>query len=143
MMNLSSFFDSLPFFFPSSIPCSFLSLPPSLSPTLQKICLCCATTHFQKATYRSMKLLLQIMNLNAEPKKYLTSNTMYKIMCVFTYTYSQNTTICQIVLICNKQHYVIYNYVFRPCKRAIIRLFTEPSSRLHNTSLGGTRSRLT
>ena len=53
-------------------------------------------------------------------------------LCVFTYTYSQNTTICQIVLICNKQHYVIYNnYMFRPCKRAIIRLFTEPSSRLN------------
>ena len=77
---------------------------------------------------------------------YYFSNTMYKIMCVFTYTYSQNTTICQIVLICNKQHYVVYNnYMFRPCKRAIIRLFTEPSSRLHNRSLGrgGTRSPLT
>jgi len=26
---------------------------------------------------------------------------MYKIMCVFTYTYSQNTTVCQIVSLCN------------------------------------------
>jgi len=50
---------------------------------------------------------------------------MYKIMCVFTYTHSQNTTICHIVSLCNKQQYVIYNYMFRPCKRAIIRLFTE------------------
>jgi len=66
---------------------------------------------------------------------------MYKIMCVFTYIYihSQNITICQRVLICNKQHYVIYNnYMFRPCKRAITRLLTEPSSILHNRSLGGT-----
>jgi hypothetical protein len=30
----------------------------------------------------------------AEPssREFLPSNTMYKIMCVFTYTYSQNTT---------------------------------------------------
>ena len=27
--------------------------------------------------------------------------------------------------------------MFRPCKRAIFRMFTEPSNRLHNTSLGG------
>ena len=33
----------------------------------------------------------------------------------------KNTTICQIVSLCNKQHYVIYNYMFRPCKWAIIR----------------------
>ena len=51
------------------------------------------------------------------------NNTIYKIMCVFTYTYSQYTTICQIVSLCNKQHYIIYNnYMFRPCKWAIIRL---------------------
>ena len=67
------------------------------------------------------------------------TNTMYKIMCIFTYTYSQNTTICQILSLSNKQHYVIYNYMFRPCKRAIFRLFTELSSRLHNRSLGGGR----
>ena len=68
------------------------------------------------------------------------NNTMYKIMYILTYTYSQNTTFCQIVSLCNKQHYVIYNnYMFRPCKRAIIRLFTETSIRLHNRSLGGGR----
>ena len=61
-------------------------------------------------------------------------------MCVFTYTYIQNTTICQIVSLSNKQQYIIYNnYMFRPCKRTVIRLFTEPSSRLHNRSLGGGR----
>ena len=64
-------------------------------------------------------------------------NNRQNYSSVFTYTYSQNTTICQIVSLCNKQHYIIYNYMFRPCKRAIIRLFTEPSSRLHNRSLGG------
>jgi len=32
---------------------------------------------------------------------------------------------------------VIYNnYMFRPCNLAIIRLFTESSSRLHNKNLG-------
>ena len=70
----------------------------------------------------------------------LSQYAVYKIMCVFTCTYSQNTKICPIVSLCNKQHYEIYNYMFRPCKRAIIRLFTKPSSRLHNRSLGGTRS---
>jgi hypothetical protein len=67
---------------------------------------------------------------------------MYIIMCVFRYTCSQKHNKCQMVSLCKKQHYVIYtNYIFRPCKRAIIRLFTEPASRLHNRSLGGeTRS---
>ena len=47
----------------------------------------------------------------------------------------KNTTICQIVSLCNKQHYVIYNnYMFRPCKWAIIRLFLEPVSWLYNRS---------
>ena len=63
---------------------------------------------------------------------------MYIIMCVFTYTCVKNTTICQIVSLCNKQHYVIYNnYRFQPCKRAIIRLFVEPVSRLYNRSWRG------
>jgi hypothetical protein len=35
-------------------------------------------------------------------------------------------TICQIVSLCNIQQCVIYNYMFRPCKRAIFRLFLEP-----------------
>jgi hypothetical protein len=39
-------------------------------------------------------------------------NTMYIIMCLFTYTCSQNTTVCQMVSLCNMQHYVIYNYMF-------------------------------
>ena len=41
------------------------------------------------------------------------------------------------VSLCNMQHYVIYNYIFRPCKWAIIRLFVEPLSWLYNRSLGG------
>jgi len=41
-------------------------------------------------------------------------------------------------------HYTIYNnYMFRPCKWAIIRLLVEPVSWLYNRSLGGTRSRFT
>jgi len=35
----------------------------------------------------------------------------------------------------NNQHYVMYNYMFRPCKWAIIRLFVEPVSWLYNRSL--------
>jgi hypothetical protein len=50
-------------------------------------------------------------------------------MCVFTYTCSKKHNSFQIVSLCNKQHYVIYNnYMFRPCKWAIIRLFVEPVS---------------
>jgi len=65
-------------------------------------------------------------------------------MCVFTYTCSQSTTIFQMVSLCNMQQYVIYNYMFRPRKWAIIRVFVEPVSWLYNRSLGGwTRSRLT
>jgi len=46
--------------------------------------------------------------------------------------------ISQIVSLYHKQHYVIYNnYMFRPCKRTIIRLFTETSNRIHNRNLGG------
>jgi len=39
---------------------------------------------------------------------------------------SKNTTICQMISLCNMQHYVIYSYMFWPCKWAIIRLFVEP-----------------
>ena len=39
--------------------------------------------------------------------------------------------------LCNMQHYVTYNYMFRSCKWAIIRLFVEPVSWLYNRSLGG------
>jgi hypothetical protein len=46
-------------------------------------------------------------------------------------------TVCQIVSQCNIQHYVIYSYMFRPCKRAIIRLFLEPVIGLYNRSMGG------
>ena len=55
-------------------------------------------------------------------------------LCVYSYIHTVKTQqISQILSLYNKQHYVIYNnYMFRPCKRAIIRLFTEPSSRLHN-----------
>ena len=56
----------------------------------------------------------------------------------------KNTTICQMESLCNMQHYVIYNYVFRLCKWAIIRLFVEPVRWLYNRSFGGgERSRLT
>jgi hypothetical protein len=41
------------------------------------------------------------------------------------------------VSLCNIQHYVIYSYMFRPCKRAIIRLFPEPVIGLYNSSMGG------
>ena len=56
-------------------------------------------------------------------------------LCVYSHIHTVKTQqICQIVLLYNKQHYVTYNYMFRPCKRAIIRLLTEPSSRLHKNS---------
>jgi len=43
----------------------------------------------------------------------------------------------QVVSPYNKQHYIIYNnYMFWPCKLAIIRLFTEPPIILHSRSLG-------
>ena len=49
----------------------------------------------------------------------------------------KNTTICQMVSLCNIQHYVMYNYIFRPCKWAIIRLFVEPEGWVCNRSLEG------
>ena len=69
-------------------------------------------------------------------------NTMY-IIVLYTHIHAvKNTTICQMVSLCNIQHYVIYNYMFRPCKWAIIRLFVEPVSWIYNRNLeGGTRSR--
>jgi hypothetical protein len=67
-----------------------------------------------------------------------------KIQCIKLCVYShihvhivKTQQISKIISLYNKQHYVIYNYMFRPCKRAIIRLFTEPSSRLHKRNLGG------
>ena len=44
-------------------------------------------------------------------------------MCIFTYICSQKKQ--QFV---RWYHYVIYNYMFRPCKWTIIRLFVEPVS---------------
>jgi hypothetical protein len=35
-------------------------------------------------------------------------------------------TVCEVVSLCNIQQYVQNNYMFRPCKRAIFRLFLEP-----------------
>ena len=50
-------------------------------------------------------------------------------LCVYSHINAVKTQqISQILSLYNKQHYVIYNnYMFRPYKRAIIRLFTEPS----------------
>jgi hypothetical protein len=60
------------------------------------------------------------------------------ILCVYLHINAvKNTTICQMISLCNTQHYVIYNYMFRPCKWAIIRLFLEPVSRLYPKSMGG------
>ena len=65
------------------------------------------------------------------------NNTMY-ILCIYWHIHTvKNTTIYQMVSLCNMQHYVIYNHMFRPCKWAIIRLFVEPVSWLYNRSLGG------
>jgi hypothetical protein len=60
-------------------------------------------------------------------------------MCIYFYIRAVKTqaTICQIVSLCNIQEYVTYNYMFRPCKRAIIRLFLEPVTGLYNRSMGG------
>jgi hypothetical protein len=68
-----------------------------------------------------------------------------KSRLTYIYTQSKNTTICQMVSLCNIQHYIIYNYMFRPCNWAIIRLFVEPVSWLYRRSLrgGGTGSLLT
>jgi len=44
------------------------------------------------------------------------------IHCVYIYIYMQSKT-QQFV---REWHYVIYNYMFRPCKWVIIRLFVEP-----------------
>jgi hypothetical protein len=58
-------------------------------------------------------------------------------LCVYSHIHTVKTQqISQIVSLYNKQNYVIYNnYMFRPCKRAIIRLFTEPSSRLYSLGI--------
>jgi hypothetical protein len=70
----------------------------------------------------------------------------YSKICIYFHICAVKTqqTICQIVSLCIIQHYVIYNCMFRPCKRAIIKLFLEPVIGLYNRSMeGGTRSRLT
>jgi hypothetical protein len=58
-------------------------------------------------------------------------------MCIYCHIRAVKTqqTICQIASLCNIQHYVIYNYMFRPCKKAIIRLFLEPVIGLYNTPI--------
>jgi len=70
---------------------------------------------------------------------------MQCIMCIYLHTHAvKNTTICQMVSLCNMRQNVIYNYMFRPCKWTIIRLFVEPVRWLYSRSLvGGTRSCLT
>jgi hypothetical protein len=63
----------------------------------------------------------------------------YSKMCTYFHICAVKTqqTICQIVSLCIIQQYVIYNYMFRPCKRAIMRLFLEPVIGLYNRSAGG------
>jgi hypothetical protein len=70
---------------------------------------------------------------------------IYSKMCIYLHIQAVKTlhTICHTVSLCIIQQYVIYNYMFRPCKRAIIRLFLEPLTGVYNRSRGGTRSRLT
>ena len=59
-------------------------------------------------------------------QKHVKCNIMY-ILCVYLHIHAvENTTICQMGSLCNMQHYVKYNYMFQPCKWAIIRLFVEP-----------------
>jgi hypothetical protein len=60
-------------------------------------------------------------------------------MCIYFHIRAVKTqqTICHIVSLCNTQDYVMYNYLFRPCKRAIIVLFLEPVIGLYNRSMGG------
>ena len=58
-------------------------------------------------------------------------------MCIYLHIHAvKTTTICQMVSLWNMQHYVIYNYMFRPCKWAIIRLFIERVRWLYKRSLG-------
>jgi hypothetical protein len=67
------------------------------------------------------------------------NNTMY-ILCVHLHIHAlKDTTICQMLSLYNMQHYVIYNYMFRPCKWTIIRLFVEHVSSLYHRSLEGGR----
>jgi len=49
------------------------------------------------------------------------------IICIYLHIHAaKNTTICQTVSLCNMHRNVIHNYMFRPYKWAIIRLFIEP-----------------
>jgi hypothetical protein len=63
----------------------------------------------------------------------------YSKMCICFHIRAVKTqqTICQLVSLCIIQHYVIYIYMFRPCKRAIIRLFLEPVIGLYKRSMVG------
>jgi hypothetical protein len=54
---------------------------------------------------------------------------LYSINCVYTLnirSVKTQQTVCEVVSQCNIHQYVQNNYMFRPCKRAIIRLFLEP-----------------
>jgi len=57
-----------------------------------------------------------------------------RIMCIYLHIYAVKNTIGQMLSLCNMQHCVIYNYMFRPCKWAIIRVFVEPVRWLNNRS---------
>ena len=58
-------------------------------------------------------------------------------MCIYLHIHAvKNTTICQMVSLCNMHHNVIYD-MFRPCMWAIIRLFVVSAWWLYNRSLGG------
>ena len=49
-------------------------------------------------------------------------------MCIYLHIHAvKNTTICQMLSLCNMQHNVTHNYMFWPCKWAIISLFVEPA----------------
>jgi len=56
--------------------------------------------------------------------KYQNSKVKICLLCIYLHIHAvKNTTICQMVSLCNMQHYVMYSYMFRPCKWVIIRLF--------------------
>jgi hypothetical protein len=60
-------------------------------------------------------------------------------MCIYFHIHAVKTqqTICQVVSLCYIQQYVINNYMFRPCRRDIIRLFLEPVIGVYNRNMGG------
>jgi hypothetical protein len=64
------------------------------------------------------------------------------INCVYTlniHSVKTQQTACEVVSQCNIQQYVQNNYMFRPCKRDIIRLFLEPVIRHIQWEHGGGR----